>query len=230
MPHGGRRPGRRYCCGTGPGHGNRVDGRISPRPNARPAGGHLPAAPPRRTFGALRMVDLAPDAALVQLRIMCGAIGTQVPLWTQGAGGNVSVKAAGRLYIKASGQRLDGVDGPTTYAALPVAPLRAQVAELAGQMAVQGRTPTAEAIYATALTEHRDATLGRPSMESGMHALLPGRYVAHFHALSAVLMGHHELLQPGYVRALCAAQGVVADFVPATLPGLQQLVVAHEYG
>jgi ribulose-5-phosphate 4-epimerase/fuculose-1-phosphate aldolase len=159
-----------------------------------------------------------PDAhdATALLRQTCHSIGAQVPLWTQGAGGNVSFKADDRLWIKASGQRLDAVGGAQSMAALPVAALRQRLQHLTAAPASE-----AEVHYAEALAQLRDAHAGQPSMESGMHAVLPARCVAHFHALSGVLMGHHEAARPGVLAAFFAPRGVKAAYVPATLPGLQ---------
>jgi Class II Aldolase and Adducin N-terminal domain len=44
-----------------------------------------------------------------QLSSLCQQVGAGVPWWTQGAGGNISIKEKDRLWIKATGSRLDGV-------------------------------------------------------------------------------------------------------------------------
>ncbi len=125
----------------------------------------------------------------------CRRVGGEVPCWTQGAGSNLSVKApdAGGeiLWIKASGERLAAVGhdgGARGLAALRRAAFLAREADL-------GRATDPEQAYAEEL---RRATIagagfGRPSMESGFHALLPGAWVLHFHSIAAVLMCHEAV-------------------------------------
>ena len=40
---------------------------------------------------------------------LCNLIGKRIPVWNQGAGGNISLKENGELWIKASGSRLHEV-------------------------------------------------------------------------------------------------------------------------
>ena len=118
-------------------------------------------------------------------------IGAGVPYWTQGAGGNLSWKdrTADRLWIKASGIRLDRVgegDG-MGLACVLLSALRDRVANARGDAA------DAEVTYARWLTELAES--GRPSMESGFHAVLNKEYVAHFHSLVAVLVAGRGLAE-----------------------------------
>jgi ribulose-5-phosphate 4-epimerase/fuculose-1-phosphate aldolase len=123
--------------------------------------------------------------AVDELVRLCSEIGHHVPVWVQGAGGNVSVKDVDDLWIKASGVRLDAVNQTSGFAHISLSKFRNVVDEW--QEGEDG-----EAFYASAL---KSATLqgiglGRPSMETGFHALLQRRYVIHFHSLPAVLMAH----------------------------------------
>ena len=89
--------------------------------------------------------------------------------YAQGPGGNVSVKHAGTLFVKASGRRLRDLGQPGTVAEVPL--------DLA-ERALGGNDADAKAVF--------DRT-PRPSLETYFHAL-GGRVVAHTHALGALLV------------------------------------------
>ncbi len=124
-----------------------------------------------------------------QLVEVCRTIGQKVPLWTQGAGGNVSVKTAtGELLIKASGLRLDAVTERSGWVLFDYR-----------KFLHQWEGIQTEEDYSAALGRcnlgNAEGT-ARPSMESGMHALLPRPWVMHFHSLAALLMAHELIEQP----------------------------------
>jgi ribulose-5-phosphate 4-epimerase/fuculose-1-phosphate aldolase len=137
------------------------------------------------------------DPSAQALVAICRAAGRRVPMWTQGTGGNASVKAGASselLWIKASGTRLDHVGGEQRP--LGIACVRLQ--PFADGVAAIGRAADPEQAYATLLqscTVSADQ-LGRPSMESGFHALLSGRWVIHLHSLAALLMVHDSFRDP----------------------------------
>ena len=159
-----------------------------------------------------------PDANLVARTALiqaCHRVGREVPRWTQGAGGNVSIKDGDNLWIKASGCRLDAVGPPTTMARLP---LQAFVQTLQAELR---HSLDGEGAYATALATMGDPAYGRASMESAFHALLPRRLVVHFHALSALVMAHVAHTEPERWGEFCRTH----QFVPParlgpTRPGL----------
>jgi ribulose-5-phosphate 4-epimerase/fuculose-1-phosphate aldolase len=131
-------------------------------------------------------------AAPGELVRACRRVGAEVPCWTQGPGSNLSVKvraeAGDLLWIKASGERLDAVGaggGSRGLAALD------RDAFVAREPCLR-RTDDPEQAYAAELRRSTIAgpELGRPSMEAGLHALLPAPWVLHFHAVAAVLMAH----------------------------------------
>jgi ribulose-5-phosphate 4-epimerase/fuculose-1-phosphate aldolase len=133
------------------------------------------------------------DPSAQALVAICRTAGRRVPMWTQGTGGNASVKAgAGELlWIKASGTRLDQVGGEQRthgIACVQLQPFVEGVAALGG-------AADPEQAYATLLQSCTVAAegLGRPSMESGFHALLSGRWVIHLHSLAALLMVHESV-------------------------------------
>lgn len=149
---------------------------------------------------------------------LCQHVGRQVPIWTQGPGGNISVKEASdgkaALWIKASGSRLDGV---TERSGLSRVSLEQFLARL--QIERHGDHEP-EASYMRALLAAADPNLGRPSMETGFHALLPRRLVAHFHSLAAVLMAHHATHEPQRLQTwLSRHSELVFEFVEAVRPG-----------
>src|SRR5262245_58512773 len=109
----------------------------------------------------------------------CRQVGSQIPHWTQGAGGNLSLKDERWLYIKASGFRLDGVTPEKGVSRVDREKLLALLEKC--------RT---EEEYSDALSQSRAPESPRPSMEAGFHAVLPGKWVIHFHSLAAVLMCH----------------------------------------
>ncbi len=112
---------------------------------------------------------------------ICQFIGRAVPMWNQGAGGNVSVKDNEHLWIKASGRRLDAVSATQGFACVRLPEFHKCFSELK-------KSANTEADYSQLIRSSSDSSLGRPSMETGFHAVLPGRWVLHFHSLAAILM------------------------------------------
>jgi hypothetical protein len=124
----------------------------------------------------------------------CEKIGARVPVWTQGGGGNVSVKdsAENLLYIKASGARLGDVSLQTGIAAARLSDSRVALRKLPKQGDASERA-YAELLASVSLPGPH---WGRLSMEAGFHALLPKTFVLHFHSLPALLMAHEARKQP----------------------------------
>ncbi len=124
------------------------------------------------------------NVVIKELVTLCKLVGARVPLWTQGRGGNISVKSKGRLYIKATGRRLDSVNIARDISCI-------DQSRFLNQMGKIGRCSSGvkEAFYAEALTVSRldEQRFGKPSMETGFHANLPKKYVLHFHSLVAIL-------------------------------------------
>lgn len=145
---------------------------------------------------------------------VCQAIGRRVPHWTQGAGGNVSLKDSGTLWVKASGFRLDAAGTPKSIAKADLAWMR----ETLHQMADNG----SEAAYSDLLktAAQKEPEYGRASMETGFHALLPGKWVAHFHSLPALLMAEEHAHEPETFLAWAKANGFPdITFVDPITPG-----------
>jgi ribulose-5-phosphate 4-epimerase/fuculose-1-phosphate aldolase len=147
---------------------------------------------------------------------LCRRLGALVPMWVQGAGGNVSVKepAVGGpvLWIKASGIRLDAVTADRGIVGIPWVRLLAALA-----VPPHG---DAESAYAAALAGAA-AGLERPSMEAGMHAVLPRHLVIHAHSLPAVLMADEARREPAaFASWLRGHPGWRVARIEAVRPGL----------
>jgi len=122
----------------------------------------------------------------------------------QGGGGNSSFKRAdGVMLVKASGRAMGELTDMGGFVAVDPAGLRAGLAACA-----------AEADYAALLAACVVGAGGRPSIETGLHALM-GRCVLHSHSL--------------WANVLCCAHGgqglladlfPAADYVPYAMPGL----------
>lgn len=146
----------------------------------------------------------------------CERIGKKVPDWTQGAGGNVSLKEGNLLWIKASGARLDRVAEPRGMALVSLSAFRKGVDEMPEEV------DQAEIAYADLLklSSIEAPNLGRPSMETGFHSLLPGRWVFHFHSLVSMAMGHQVSLEGDKLLAVLESQwGEKISLVEAVRPG-----------
>jgi ribulose-5-phosphate 4-epimerase/fuculose-1-phosphate aldolase len=147
--------------------------------------------------------------------------------WVQGAGGNVSEKRDGVLFVKASGRRLREVGTPGALSRAPLA-----VAE----RAQGGDSEADQALF---------AVTPRPSMEAYFHAL-PGRIVAHTHSLGVLLFACsdtplaalHELVPdvreiayvepgPGLAAAVRAARSAAARHGDAAPPYEAVLLRSH---
>ena len=144
---------------------------------------------------------------------LCRHIGQRTPYWTQGGGGNVSLKVgSGELWIKASGFRLDAVSAEAGTVPVSLGGLREFLwypwPEREGEVA-----------YAQALVRFSDSRMAaRASMETGFHALLEMPVVAHFHSLTALLMAHVHERNPALLLQACPdLAGAV--FLPAIRPG-----------
>ena len=103
------------------------------------------------------------------IRNYCARIG-QEPLLVQGAGGNVSWKDGGTLWIKASGGWLADAEKDDIFVPVDLDTLRAALA----------RAPHLP------LSESTEGHARRPSIETFMHVVMPQRIVVHLHAIEAL--------------------------------------------
>lgn len=146
---------------------------------------------------------------------ICLRLGRNLPFWTQGAGGNVSCKERvgdqDLLFIKASGVRL----GEVTSQNIAVVDLSKF---LKGFAQIRNQSADRENLYADLLKQ--SAKSGRPSMETGFHALLSGKWILHFHSLAAILMIHFEKKNPRQFENLLKKTDLKIQRVGPLRPGL----------
>jgi ribulose-5-phosphate 4-epimerase/fuculose-1-phosphate aldolase len=128
------------------------------------------------------------NAIKTELSLLCQKVGTQIPLWTQGAGGNISIKDQDTLWIKATGYRLDAVRETGGLAQVDFRKM-AEVLESADWNEVESEQKYSDLIQETTL---RGPGLGRASMETGFHARLSQKFVLHFHSLASLLLCHER--------------------------------------
>ena len=158
----------------------------------------------------------AHQAALDGFTRVSRAVGARAD-YTQGGGGNTSVKLAGGLMaIKASGYRLTDVTPQAAYAVLDGAALKDfylnseassfQDAEAAGSQQAKALTKEIEGLKPL-----------RPSVEAGFHSLLP-RFVAHTHSVYANLAACAPSWGEITLQALSGAPYGVA-LIPYVNPG-----------
>lgn len=132
------------------------------------------------------------DSIKRELSQLCELVGDKVPTWTQGAGGNISIKENNSLWIKATGFRLDAVKTTSGIAQVEFKKM-AQVLDSADWSESQAEQKYADLIKDTTLL---GPGLGRASMETGFHARLSQKYVLHFHSLVSLLFCHEFKKNP----------------------------------
>jgi rhamnose utilization protein RhaD (predicted bifunctional aldolase and dehydrogenase) len=165
------------------------------------------------------------------------------PEMVLGGGGNTSVKLDGHLLVKASGASLSQI-GPENFVDLDRAAL---------QKLLEAELPTSraerEAAFKEALLAARrsPATAQRPSVESVLHHLMPGRFVVHLHATEvnqfacsqdgpALVAGHLgddvawvDLVDPGFILAKALDQQLQA-FTTKTGKPRPRAVIMQNHG
>ncbi|MBI5208873.1 MAG: class II aldolase/adducin family protein [Elusimicrobia bacterium] len=159
---------------------------------------------------------LPPGRAPAAFVRLCRAIGAD-PAGCPGTGGNVSIKLDGRrLIIKESGARLSEVTASRGWALVDLAAARESLGGLgpgAGPMLAR------EAGYALAVRQAACRPGSLPSLETGMHAVLPERFVAHGHSITGMLLG---MMAPADAKEFLgrAVGRIATEFIRAALPGL----------
>lgn len=124
------------------------------------------------------------------------------PLLTQAAGGNSSIKIAGVMWIKASGQWL--VDARQHNIMVPVALEALRAAHKAGEDVEN----TARFIVGTSSM--------RPSIETAMHAVMPQTVVLHVHSVETIAVA---VRQDAVALLTQKLQGLDWAFIPYVRPG-----------
>lgn len=122
----------------------------------------------------------------------------------QGAGGNVSLKEDGTLWVKASGCWLADAEAKDIMVPLSLEAVRRRLADTAGR-ALDGARIDDPA------TRHL-----KPSIETALHAVLPHRVVLHVHSLNATTL---SILADGPERLKAGEGRWRGAFVPYVRPG-----------
>jgi ribulose-5-phosphate 4-epimerase/fuculose-1-phosphate aldolase len=111
---------------------------------------------------------------LHELVDLCTRLGADLRM-AQGAGGNVSLKSAGTLWVKASGTRLGQAAERLIFVPMDEAATRAAV------LVTEQLAP-----YVRPEAQHSGL---RPSIETALHVLLPHRVVVHVHGVGSIAAG-----------------------------------------
>lgn len=146
------------------------------------------------------------------LRQISQQIAKRSPFWVQGAGGNTSWKEGDHLWIKATGKRLDQISQPLGLAGIHVGAATSNFSTLR-------KNGDFESGYSQLIENNRikDGRLGRPSMETGFHLLLPRQWVFHFHALSSLLLSFEK--DDLQVKQMIATSPLKFRFLDSLQPG-----------
>lgn len=146
------------------------------------------------------------------LRQVSQQIAKRTPFWVQGAGGNTSWKDGTHLWIKSTGKRLDQISQPLGLAGVHLDPARQEFLNLRARGDFEDG-------YSQLIEKNRvkDGKLGRPSMETGFHLLLPRPWVFHFHALSSLLLDFEK--NDPQVKQMIAASPLKFRFLDSLQPG-----------
>ncbi len=146
------------------------------------------------------------DAELRALLRYSAAIGAD-PALVQGAGGNVSLKRDGLLWVKASGTWLAAAERQPIMVPVHLPPLLAAIA--ADDAAAM---EDASRFVATG----QDATGLRPSIETTLHALLPHPVVVHVHCVETLAWACRRDAETVLAPKLA---GLRWRFIPYVRPG-----------
>ena len=139
-----------------------------------------------------------PDVAVdPDFAALCARLGAD-PWYTQGAGGNASEKRGDVLVVKASGRRLDQARSAEAWTSLRLGQAKA-IAEADGED------------FSAALL-----TSSRASIETGLHALSPARFVLHLHFVPVLA---EAIRKDGEARLGRALKDLAWSWVPYARPG-----------
>lgn len=140
------------------------------------------------------------------INALCADLGKD-PLLVQGAGGNVSWKEDGVLWVKGSGTWLANADKEDLFVPVNLTALQEALAQEDFEIKPQ------------VITTQGEQKL-RPSIETILHALMPQTIVVHLHAINAL----SHLVTPGcdkYLSALFEKTNINSIFVGYHKPGAE---------
>ena len=157
------------------------------------------------------------DGELFALRELSAALGAD-PLRTQGAGGNISIKRDGILWIKASGTWLADALAHDIMTPVRLEPLREAIAR---------RDPRAAAAVDFVDSDLNASGL-RPSIETSVHAVIPSPVVVHIHCVNTIALAVRRDGEALVHERLGRQADVVSAFVPYRKPGLPLAIAVSE--
>ena len=157
------------------------------------------------------------DGELLALRELSAALGAD-PLRTQGAGGNISIKRDGILWIKASGTWLADALAHDIMTPVRLDPLREAIAQ---------RDPRAAAAVDFVDSDLNASGL-RPSIETSVHAVIPSPVVVHIHCVNTIALAVRRDGEALVRERLGGQADVVCAFVPYRKPGLPLAMAVSE--
>jgi rhamnose utilization protein RhaD (predicted bifunctional aldolase and dehydrogenase) len=128
------------------------------------------------------------------------------PALVQGPGGNTSLKADGRMIIKASGTWLADARQKPIMVPVELAPLLA---------AIEADDPSTETSERFVVAAENPSGL-RPSIETTLHAVMPQRVVVHVHCVETIATAVREDAEAVLARRL---SGIDYAFAPYARPG-----------
>lgn len=147
------------------------------------------------------MARLEDSTEFQALRSFSARIGAD-PLLIQGAGGNTSIKDAATMWIKASGTQLKDADARDIFVPVDWRGIAVAVSYDAGLADQSHRFLLQEGL--------------RPSIETCLHAILPGPVVIHAHCVNTVAMA---ICVDAEDRIADRLAGIDWRFVPYAKPG-----------
>lgn len=162
---------------------------------------------------------------MIKLIELFQKIGSRTPWWTQGQGSNISEKKADVLYIKPTGFRLDGIQTLSQLAQINMNQLIQSLLSIknkAESSELEKESLYSEAIKNSAIVAENS---NRASMEAGFHALLPKKYVLHFHSIPGMILAELYFLHQEKLKSFLESEAVFLEtnkvqFVPYSRPGL----------
>jgi len=141
------------------------------------------------------------NESLAELVELSARIGANLDL-VQAGGGNTSIKEAGTLWVKASGQWLSRAAVDDMFLPVPVTDIERQLAAL-DEKFPEYKTRAGQSL--------------RPSVETAVHAVMPQRVVIHVHSVRTIAWAARIDGKAGVTPLLA---GLNWSWIPYTHPGI----------
>jgi rhamnose utilization protein RhaD (predicted bifunctional aldolase and dehydrogenase) len=137
-------------------------------------------------------------------------------LLTQASGGNTSVKMDDHhMVVKASGLRLGEVTAEKGWVAADFQNIRRGVPELEKKSGAEAQSAAYQSLLASStLTQG-----SKISLEAGLHALLPDRWVAHVHSVAGQILGLMPEKDARSIVDTIFGHRMTLHFAPPSVPG-----------